>query len=189
MKHAVTFKLPVYKNQAVGANAGLIVEIGDSVDLVIDNGTAAPSVQAITLTGVFNGGTTLEWDASTTGNLRTEDVMRVHFRHNYNCPGSLNYQVVLTETDADTVSTVTSLELGSPAVAYTVGATGPSVTQAFVDELVAALNALLGSEGYASAVLAGVSGSQTITITINGLTVVPGDFVLVNLTAGAWSVV
>lgn len=195
MKESVPFKLPVYKDQTNSANIGKIIEVGDTVTLVIyNNKLTGPTTQDVTVTAVGNGGRTIEWNNSTTGNLLAERIERVHAKHQYTCAGAQNWEIVLTEASASSVKAkVTSMAFGVPSVVYDIGveeaAAANGITDLFVEELVDKINSVLGNEGYAHGVVAGSAGSQTLTLTINGLTLRPGALVLAGLTAGSWAVV
>ncbi len=190
MKDAIITKLPIYKDQTTPGNEGELIEVGDSVDLVIRNDGAAPTIQTVVVTEVALGGKQIGWNNSTTGNLRTEDVIRVHYKHQYNCPGATNYTVTLTEAGAGAaLAEVTSIEFGSPPVAYAIGAaeTGDpatGITQEFVDELVTKVQAVLGAEGFVTAEL---TSATVVTMTITALKLKPGTIAVVGLTAGTWT--
>ena len=186
MKQAVTFDLPVHK----ATNQAAIVEVGDTVTLVISNDAGAPTTQDVVLTGVLDYGKTIQWDASTTGNLGTRHVRRVHAKHEYHCAGADDWQVVLTEDNDPAVeASVTSLVING--VVYEIGITEAADTDgieaAFAAAVVAKLQAMIGSNGYVTGVVAGVAGAQTLTIKITGTSHVPSTWVLVGLTAAAWT--
>lgn len=191
MKHAIKFHLPVYKDQTVADDLGLKVEVGDTVTLVIDNDTAGQTTQDVVATRVFADHKGIEWDAGTTGNLRPDDIVRVHRKHQYNCPGSADWQIVLTEAaNADSVAgSVDSITLNG--IEYDLGVTEDAAADGieadFAQKLVDAINQLIGVLGYADAVVAGVAGAQTLTLTIRGLTVTPSDIAVTAFTAGAWA--
>jgi len=197
MKASIPFKLPVYKDQAVASNAGLVVEIGDTVTLVISNGpTATPTTRDVVLTAVLHGGRTIEWDNGTTGNLLAEHVLRVHAKHQYVCAGSNSYSVTLTEVDsANTKAMVTALEFGQPAVYYAINvqeAAGPSagIADEFVTRLESAIQAVIGSEGFVTVSRSGIAGAQEVLITITGLTLKPGNLDIEGLISGAgWTAI
>ena len=195
MKHAISFKVRPFKDQTITANKGLPIQVGDTVTVVRHNGAAAASTQDLVVTEIVHGGLGFGWDAGLTQNLRPEDIIRLHAKHLYACPGALNYRVILTELNPTTVqASVTSMAFGSPTATYGIGVTeaaaaGNGIAAEFGTRLAAAINAVLGREGNASVVIAGTAGTQTVTITITSLTLLPGNLVVAGLTAGAWAVI
>ena len=187
MKQAVTFHLPVRK----ATQSADLIEVGDTVTLVISNDAGDQTTQDVTVTDVLDYGKTIQWDASTTGNLGTRHVVRVHAKHIYECPGALNYQAVLTESGGGTVAVagVTSLVING--IVYPIDisedAIAAGITQEFADALVAKFQAMFGSNGYVTAEIAGTAGTQTLTVLFTGTTHVPTTWVLTGLTAGAWT--
>ncbi len=187
MKQAVTFHLPVYK----ATNQSAIVEIGDTVTLGISNDGGVMTEQDVVLTGVADGGKTIQWDAGTTGNLGTRHVIRPHAKHEYHCAGSDDWQVVFTEEADSDVDPAEVISVVFNGVVYAVGVVeavvADGITEAFRAELVAAIQALVGPNGYVTGVVAGVAGAQTLTLKIVGTTHVPGAWVLGGITAAAWT--
>jgi len=187
MKQAVTFDLPVHK----ATNQAAIVEIGDTVTLVISNDGGAPTTQDVVLTDVQDYGKTIQWDASTTGNLGTRHVRRVHAKHEYHCAGPDDWQAVLTEENDSDTDPAEVISLTINGVVYLVevveAAAADGITETFRAELVAKLQSLLGTNGYVTGVVAGVAGAQTLTIKIVGTTHVPSTWSLGGLTAAAWT--
>lgn len=195
MKHAVTFHQPVYKNQgtlAAPTNVGLHIEVGDTLRVLVDNDTAAPTSVDLTVTGVFNDYKTIEWDGANNTSLRPDDIIRVHRRHQWFCVGPVNRQVVLTEASASSVlARVNSLVLDGAIIPINVveeGAAANGFEATFPDRLVAALQSILGEENaYVTGAVAGSAGSQTLTLKFAGMNFVPGAWNLAGLTAGSWT--
>jgi len=196
MIEGAKFTLPVYKNQGTLAsptNVGVLAAAGDSIILVVRNDNGTQTTRTVTITAVGNANREIFWDSSTTDNLRTEDVVRVAAQHQYNCPGPVNWAVVLTESGGGTAAKakVTSFTFGG--VVYAIGteetAIAAGIEAGFNTALVNAVNALLGPLGFASGVIAGVAGTQTLTLTISGMQLRPSASVVVGLTAGAWTAV
>ena len=190
MKVALSFHRPLYKDQTVAADEGKIIEAGDTVALVIENSTSSPTLQNVTVTKVTEQGKRIEWDLLTTGNLFPDKVIRHHHKHTFRSKGRLNYAIVLTESSASSVKAkVTSMEFGGAPYAIDIEETtlGNGITTEFRDRLLAKINEVLLTEGYAaSGVIAGSAGSQTLTVTINGLNLTPGAVVVAGLTASSW---
>lgn len=188
MKQAFTAHLPIHK----ATQSPDIIEVGDTATLVITNDAGVSTTQDVVVTAVLDYGKTIQWDASTTGNLGTRHVQRVHAKHIYNCPGPLVWEAVLTEDDADTVAAlVTSLVFNG--VVYSIDieedAIANGIDPDFVTALVAKLQEMVGSNGFVTGVVAGTAGAQTLTIRIASTTHTPGAWVLAGLTAGAWATV
>jgi hypothetical protein len=186
MKQAVTFHLPVHK----ATNDPAIIEVGDTVTLVISNDAGAQTTQDVVVTAVLDYGKTIQWDASTTGNLGTRHVVRPHAKHEYHCAGPDDWQVVLTEdNDPAVAASVTSLTING--VVYEIDVSEVGVTNGleadFAAAVVAKLQAMIGNNGYVTGVVAGVAGAQTLTIKITGTTHIPSTWVLVGMTAAAWT--
>lgn len=193
MKTAVAFKFAVYKDQAVGANRGKIVEVGDTVTLAVRNAGGPATNVDVVVTAVGNGGKDIQWDSSTTNNIRSEDIIRVGAEHQYQCPGPLNYQAVITEIGGGAAPiVVTSIALNG--VTYPVGisegAGVAGIDPVFVTALLAKLNGITGIEGYWTGVVAGTAGTQTLTLKAGNLTYVWTAITMgTGATAGAISIV
>jgi len=177
MKERVSFKLPVYKDQGQAGNYGVLIAINDVVSLVIHNDGGAQTLQDVTLTGVFEGGKTIEWDYQATPLnqlIKTYDVVRVHKKHQWNCPGPQNWSATIAESGGGTAAPLSVGTVTLSGVTYNVNvteaATGAGITPAFVQAVVDKLNSLLGSEGFATGTVAGLAGSQTLAIRINDTT-------------------
>ena len=176
MKEKVTFKLPVYRDQLTNSTyIGQKVQVGDTVRLIIRNDGGPQTTQDVVLTAVLEGAKTIEWDNGTTGNLRTEDIVRVHQRHQYACPVPGPYTAILTELNPGTVPMgITSITLSG--ATYAIGtvetAAANAIQPAFAQATVDKINSILGDNGFASYVIAGSAGTQTLTITIRDLTLV-----------------
>lgn len=186
MKQASTFHLPVRK----ATNQRAIVEIGDTVTLLITNDGGIATTQDVVLTGVFDYGKTIQWDAGTTGNLGTRHIIRPHIKHEYHCAGADDWQAILSESGGGAAAaSVTSLTING--VVYAVGVTeaaaAAGITTVFRDALIAKLQKMVGSNGNVTGVIAGSAGTQTLTLRFNGMAHVPTTWALVGLTAGAWT--
>lgn len=100
-----TFTNVVYKDQTNPANQGKVVEIGDTVTLVLTNDNGVPSTQDITVTGVSDNGKTICWSTSGTA-VRTTDIIRVHAKHTFECPGPHSCSIVVTKESSGLVEFV-----------------------------------------------------------------------------------
>lgn len=173
MKEAVSMKVPVYKDQGGGSgNIGKLIEVGDTVRFIIRNDAGAQTTQDVTVTAVLEQGKTIQWDNSTTGNLRTEDIVRVHQRHQYSCPGPSIWTATLTEATFTAIPmSVTSITFSGATYPVNISETAAEagIQQTFVDALINKINSILGDQGIAKGVITGSAGTQTLTITISDL--------------------
>lgn len=73
MKQTCGFYTPVLKGDGSGDN----IEVGDSVDLVLDDG----SVSTVTVTEASEDAKTISWDLTANGVPRQDDVRAVDGKH------------------------------------------------------------------------------------------------------------
>jgi hypothetical protein len=192
MKEGSKFTLPVYKDQTSAPNYGVLIAVGDTVTLVIDNDDGVETTRDVVVTSVGNRGREIFWDTSTTNNLRTEDVIRVSAKHQFKCPGPQTWTVTLTELNGSTVAAkVVTLSLNG--VPYNINVTeaaiGNGITTTFITELVATINSLIAGIGTASAVLTGTAGSQVLTLRFTGILQRPNGISVLGLTPGTFTLV
>lgn len=173
MVERAKFVHPVYKDQTVVANGGQLIEVGDTLRVVLD-GDGTEELQDLTLTHVENGGMTVGWNREVES-FRTTDIARVHARHQFSCVGPQNFQIVLTESSPLTVAAaINDLFIQGEAVAVdiTEADSENGYEAPFVAALIVKLNEILAGNGIANAVAAGSAGTQTLTITFTGTTLI-----------------
>lgn len=171
------FMFPVYKDQAVALNRGLIVEAGDVVTVLVRNHDGTETTRDLTLTGVEDSGKSILWDTTTASNLRVEDITRVGAEHEYNCPGETEWTLVITETGGGAAAlTFNSITIDGVVhlVPVVEDAVAAGISADFRTELIDDLNSLLAGVGYASdGGVTGVAGSQVFTVNLTGMSVWP----------------
>lgn len=173
MVERAKFVHPVYKDQTVVANGGQLIEVGDTLSVVLD-GDGTEELQDLVLTHVENGGMTVGWNREV-ASFRTTDIARVNAKHQFSCAGLHSYSIVLTEaTPTVTAASVDDLFIQGEAVAVDiVEADSENGFEApFVAALIVKLNEILNGNGIANAVAAGSAGTQTLTITFTQTTLI-----------------
>lgn len=165
---AATFRLKVYKDQltpaTLAANYGKIIAIGDTVTLAVRNDAGPETAQDVVVTDVLDGGRTIQWDGSLVSQTITEDVVRVHQKHEFYCAGPRNFRGSILETTGP--MTVTSITLNGAVlpVGIAEGATAAGIDPAFVTALLSKLNSLVGGDGQFTATVTGTAPTQTLTV-------------------------
>ena len=167
------FNLRVYKDQGTSSNEGKVIEVGDTVTLAVRNVGRADTTQDVTVTAVGSGGRMIEWDAQASNYLISNDVKRVHQKHQYVCPGERNFVATLTELNPASVAmSVTSITISGATfpVGIAEASAANGITPEFVTALVAKLNEIFGWDGLVTGVVTGTAGSQVLTLRAIGTT-------------------
>ena len=166
------FHFPVYKDQltpaTAAANAGKLVVAGDTVTVLVDNHDGTTTGRDLVLTGVEDAGKSILFDTALASNLRVEDITRVHFKHEYNCPGEASYTIAITSNSTTLAVALTSLTINGvlhPLTGVVEDTPGVAITANFGAEVAAAINAILAGNGYASVQS---SAGETTTILVSG---------------------
>lgn len=169
---AWTAKLPIYKDQTVGANAGLKILAGDTVVLVIKNDAGPETLISVVVTLVLDGGRTIQWDPGTTG-IRTFDVVRTHQKHQFDCAGALSFQAIFAEVATEALlMSVGTMTIGGGVYSINITETGPGadgIPAAFAQAVVDKMNSYLSFGAVASYTITGSPGTQVMNLFIRGL--------------------
>lgn len=124
----VSSLLSVYKDQTVGANKGKLIEVGDTVTLIIRQDGGANQDKNVTVVAVADGAKSIFWDQEVT-NVVTEEVDRIHVKHNYEIVADevIDYEI---ESEADMIS-FASITINGVVYTPTASVTGtPSAAKA-----------------------------------------------------------
>jgi hypothetical protein len=188
----VNFHRRIYKNQSVALDKGLIIEVGDSVTLKKRVVGGSPVAEVVTVTGVDDEGTTIEWNNGTTG-VRAEDIVGIHAQHNFQCAGTAGYSFTLTEDDDGIVDAIAVEDITIDGGVFPVNAeeseVAAGIEEAFADTFIGVINGLLaGTSGYASYAITGTAGDQVLTVTVTGSPLAITDLTVVGATLSAITV-
>lgn len=146
------FMFPVYKDQTVGANAGKLIEVGDTVTVLVDNHNGTQTPRDLTVVGVEDSAKSILYDTTDEKNFRVEDIVRVHAKHEWNCPAPVNYELTLTSTSTTLPISFTSIVVNGLVrpIGVAESAGGTALSPEFAQAVADALNGLLAGNGYAS---------------------------------------
>lgn len=157
----ITFTRPVYKDQTVGANEGVLAVPGDSIVFSIHNDGAPPTAVTLVLTTVSNAGKTVGWNRdAANSSYRSDDISRVHAKHQYKCRGATNYATATAFNGP-----ATNIVINSITYAFSFPATAPGA-QGLQD----AINNILQGDGWAAVTLDTVPNPDTLAVSITGTT-------------------
>lgn len=135
----VTFSRPVYKDQTVLANYGVLIEVGDTLVVKADGDGSDDGAVSLTVTKVENGGRTIGW-SQLASNYETTDITRVHAKHELACPGLQDYV-----SHSNPVGPILGFNING--IDYDI--TSLTVTSAHAADLEDAINAVLLGNGNA----------------------------------------
>lgn len=164
----VTFYLPVFKDQTNSANKGKIVEVGDTVVLVLGNDGAAASTFSATLTHVSNDGKTIGWNRdAASSDYRTEDITRVHGKHVFTCQGPRNFTLhaEIAGPAQNIIVDGVTYPFASPYFAATLA--GAAAMQAYINDHV-----LMGN-GWCAVTFNATPNPDTLVVAIYGTSFTP----------------
>lgn len=162
----VTFSRPVYKDQTVAANYGVLIAVGDTVVVKADGDGTDDGAVSLVLTHVENGGRTIGWNQllNTASNYETTDITRVHKKHQFACPGLHDY--------------INATDPAGPINGFTINGIYHAITpiaatsQVTANALADAINAVLLGNGNAVVTWNNLA-TDTFTIKIFGTTYLP----------------
>jgi hypothetical protein len=126
------FFLPIYKDQSVGANEGILAAAGDIITVLLKgvkpDGTHP--TQSLTLLSISDHGLEITWEHDATNQYaRSGDIHSVAPVHQYVCPVAGNISLVGT-TDVDAPVTSFSVNGVTHTETYPVTAVGAAALEA-----------------------------------------------------------
>jgi hypothetical protein len=164
----VTFYLPVFKDQTSAPNKGKVVEVGDTVVLVLASDGAASTFSA-TLTSVSNDGRTIGWNRdAASSDYRTEDIARVHAKHVFECQGPVNFALE-SEIEGPAANLVIDGVTNTFPAPFPATAEGASAMQDYINE------SILMGNGWCSVSVNTAATPDTLVVSIQGTSFTPNS--------------
>ena len=158
----ITFKLPVYKDQTNTSNTGKIIEVGDTVVLLVEGDTGVRTATNFVVTHVSNQGKTIGWNRDVSGqDYRTNDIARTHLKHQFTCPPAHTYTAASCVNGPVKGAVINGITYAFPAPYH-------AATTAGATSLQNALNSILNRDGWAAVTLNEAPTPDCLLIVITG---------------------